>query len=155
MRPNMMQDAQDPNWFFRRGAGRLESRSSMASAPTPGGAAGVPPSERLVSLDALRGFDMIWITGADSLGPALGHIDGGPVTRTIARQLDHVPWAGIHFYDLIFPLFVFLMGVAIPFSLTRMSEVSGRPAAAGRVIRRAVLLFALGVFYYGGLASPV
>jgi predicted acyltransferase len=126
----------------------------MASAPTPGGAAGVPPSARLVSLDALRGFDMLWIAGADSLGHALSHIDGGPVTRAIAVQLEHVPWAGIHFYDLIFPLFVFLMGVAIPFSLTRMTEVSGRPAAVGRVARRAVLLFALGVFYYGGLASP-
>lgn len=115
----------------------------------------MPPSERLVSLDALRGFDMLWITGADSLGQALNHYNGGPITRAVARQLDHVPWAGIHFYDLIFPLFVFLMGVAIPFSLTRMVEVSGRPAAVNRIIRRGVLLFVLGVFYYGGLASPI
>jgi predicted acyltransferase len=126
----------------------------MASAPTPGGA-GVPPSERLESLDALRGFDMVWIAGADSLGSALSHIDGGPVTRLLARQLDHVPWAGLHFYDLIFPLFVFLMGVAIPFSLTRMVEKSGRSATVRRVIRRALLLFLLGVFYYGGLANPI
>jgi predicted acyltransferase len=125
----------------------------MASTPNPG-TAGVPPSERLVSLDALRGFDMMWIAGADSLGQALGRIDGGPVTREAARQLDHVPWAGVHFYDLIFPLFVFLMGVAIPFSLTRMAQVSGRPAAVRRIVRRAAILIALGILYYGGLSHP-
>lgn len=127
----------------------------MASIPPSGAASGVPPSERLVSLDALRGFDMLWIAGADSLGDALKHIDGGPVTRVLARQLDHVPWAGLHFYDLVFPLFVFLMGVAIPFSLSRMVEVSGRPAAMRRIFRRAALLFLLGVFYYGGLSHPI
>jgi len=127
----------------------------MASAPPSGAAVGVPPSERLVSLDALRGFDMIWIAGADSLGDALSHFKGGPVSRVLARQLDHVAWAGLHFYDLVFPLFVFLMGVAIPFSLSRMVEVSGRPAAVRRIFRRAALLFLLGVFYYGGLSHPI
>src|SRR5271169_1896801 len=126
----------------------------MASSPPSGAAAGVPPSERLASLDALRGFDMLWIAGADSLGEALKHINGGPVARVLARQLDHVPWAGLHFYDLVFPLFVFLMGVAIPFSLTRMVEVSGRPAALRRILRRAAILFLLGIFYYGGLSHP-
>jgi len=127
----------------------------MASTPPSGAAAGVPPSERLVSLDALRGFDMVWIAGADSLGEALGHFRGGPVSRVLARQLDHAPWAGFRFYDLVFPLFVFLMGVAIPFSLSRMVEVSGRPAAVRRILRRAALLFLLGVFYYGGMSHPV
>ncbi len=126
----------------------------MASTPTPGEAAGVPASERLLSLDALRGFDMVWIAGADSLGRALADIGGGPVTRALAGQLEHVPWAGIHFYDLIFPLFVFLMGVAIPFSLSRQAEVAGRPAAVRRIVRRAVLLVVLGILYYGGLSHP-
>ena len=115
----------------------------------------MPPSERLASLDALRGFDMIWIAGADSLGSALANIDGGPAARVLARQLDHVAWAGLHFYDLVFPLFVFLMGVAIPFSLTRMVGASGRPAAVRRILRRAVLLILLGIFYYGGLSHPI
>jgi len=126
----------------------------MASTPPPGAPTGVPPSERLVSLDALRGFDMVWIAGADSLGEALNHFNAGPPGRFLARQLDHVPWAGLHFYDAIFPLFVFLMGVAIPYSLTRMVEVSGRPAAVRRVLRRSALLLLLGIFYYGGLAHP-
>src|ERR1017187_2526189 len=127
----------------------------MEPIPAPGAAAGVPISERLVSLDALRGFDMVWIAGADSLGGALKNFDGGAVSRFLARQLDHVPWAGFHFYDLVFPLFVFLMGVAIPYSLTRMVERWGRPAAVRRILRRAALLFLLGVFYYGGLSHPI
>ena len=72
----------------------------------------VASGERLMSLDALRGFDMMWIVGADALGHALAHVDAGPVVKTIATQLDHVPWAGFRFYDLIFPLFVFMIGVA-------------------------------------------
>jgi len=126
----------------------------MASTPASGAPSGVPPSERLVSLDALRGFDMLWIAGADSLGEALNHFNGGPAGRFMARQLDHVPWAGLHFYDVVFPLFVFLMGVAIPYSLSRMVEVSGRPAAIRRILRRSALLVLLGIFYYGGLAHP-
>ncbi len=126
----------------------------MASTPTPGEAARVPASERLLSLDALRGFDMVWIAGADSLGRALADIGGGPVTRALANQLEHVPWAGIHFYDLIFPLFVFLMGVAIPFSLSRQAAVEGRPATVRRIVRRATLLVVLGILYYGGLSHP-
>jgi predicted acyltransferase len=97
---------------------------------------------------------MLWIAGADGLGYALGRFGGGPVSRALARQLDHVPWEGIHLYDLVFPLFVFLMGVAIPFSLSRMEERLGRPAAVWRIYRRAALLFLLGVFYYGGLSHP-
>ena len=84
--------------------------SSLAPAAQPAPA-------RLVSLDALRGFDMMWIMGADALGNAFAHLNGGPLARLAATQLDHVAWAGIRFYDTIFPLFVFMVGVAIPFSL--------------------------------------
>ncbi|MCC6234623.1 MAG: DUF5009 domain-containing protein, partial [Verrucomicrobiales bacterium] len=76
----------------------------------------VAPSERLMSLDALRGFDMMWIVGADALGHAMTKVEAGPVVAALATQLDHVAWAGFRFYDLIFPLFVFMIGVAITFS---------------------------------------
>ena len=127
----------------------------MDPTTAPAAAPGVPPSERLVSLDALRGFDMMWIAGADGLGEALRGFGGGPLSRALGRQLDHVPWEGLHLYDLVFPGFVFMMGVAMPFSLTRMVEVSGRPAAEHRIYRRAALLFLLGILYYGGLAHPI
>ncbi len=113
----------------------------------------VASGERLMSLDALRGFDMMWIVGADALGHALANVDAGPVVKTIATQLDHVPWAGFRFYDLIFPLFVFMIGVAVTFSLGRLVERQGRSAAVVRILRRTCLLYLLGLFYYGGIAK--
>lgn len=114
-----------------------------------------PPTARLLSLDALRGFDMLWIIGADAIGSSLAHFRGGAPGRFLAGQLDHVAWEGFHFYDLIFPLFVFMIGVAIPLSLDKMVATSGRAAAHRRVLRRTVLLFLLGIFYYGGFATPL
>ena len=96
---------------------------------------------------------MMWIVGADALGHALAHVDAGPVVKTIATQLDHVPWAGFRFYDLIFPLFVFMIGVAVTFSLGRLVERQGRSAAVVRILRRTCLLYLLGLFYYGGIAK--
>ena len=120
-----------------------------APAPTP-----APPSQRLMSLDALRGFDMFWIIGAEGLVEGLRKItDSGPI-RLLADQLEHKSWEGFHFEDLIFPMFVFIVGVSLVFSLSKTIEQSGRTAAVVRIIRRAALLYLLGLFYYGGFATP-
>jgi len=126
-----------------------------------------PASNRLMSLDALRGFDMFWIIGADSLVYALGRIADGlhgkstesgsllyRLVSTLTEQLEHAAWEGFHFYDLIFPLFVFMMGAAIVFSLTKLIEREGPAGAMKRVIRRGVLLFLIGIFYSGGFTNP-
>ena len=109
---------------------------------------------RLMSLDALRGFDMFWILGADSLFYALHDLKTNPVTSFLAYELDHAEWAGFHFYDLIFPLFVFMMGVSTVFSLTRILAHEGRAAAVSRVLRRGLLLFVIGLVYSGGFTNP-
>src|SRR6476660_485408 len=102
-------------------------------------------SQRLTSVDALRGFDMFWIMGADSLAYALHRLSPGGPTKVLADQLEHAEWEGFHFYDLIFPLFVFLAGVSLVFSLTKAIETAGRAAAIKRVLRRGVLLFIIGI----------
>ena len=71
----------------------------------------------------------------------------------IGVQFTHARWEGFHFYDLIFPLFIFITGVAIPFSLTHMVERDGLLAALLRVLLRSTLLFVLGLVYYGGVSS--
>jgi predicted acyltransferase len=109
------------------------------------------PPARLVSLDALRGFDMFWIIGAASLVAALKGMSPNRVTTFLAYQLGHASWEGFHFYDLIFPLFVFISGVSLVFSLTKALERQGRPAVLKRLFRRGLLLYAAGIFYYGGL----
>ena len=113
-----------------------------------------PAPERLTSLDALRGFDMFWILGADSFVYALHEMGQNPVTKFFAEQLDHAEWAGFRFYDLIFPMFVFIMGVSTVFSLTKIIAREGRAAAVKRVLVRGLLLFAVALIYSGGFTNP-
>lgn len=112
-----------------------------------------PPPARYVSLDALRGFDMFWIIGGDLVVRALPKIHSSAFTDGLAAQMEHCEWAGFHFYDLIFPMFVFIVGASLVFSVTRMVERAGRAAAIKRIVFRSVVLFLLGVFYMGGVAD--
>lgn len=103
---------------------------------------------RLLSLDALRGFDMFWIIGGDAFFRSLAEVTGWGWARAWAVQLEHVEWAGFHFYDLIFPLFMFISGVAIPFSLLAKAETAAdrRPIYL-KLVKRALLLVFLGFVY--------
>jgi predicted acyltransferase len=114
----------------------------------------IPPTQRLMSVDALRGFDMFWIIGADSLVYALNRMSRTTPTRFLADELEHADWQGFHFYDLIFPLFVFLVGVSVVFSLSKTIEREGRAEALKRVFRRGILLFVIGLLYSGGFTNP-
>ncbi len=119
-------------------------------------------SQRLISLDALRGFDMFWIAGGDALFRALmkwhpwsftlgtGDWSFTLSSTKVLEQLEHVEWEGFRFYDLIFPLFIFMAGVAMPFSLGKQRE-RGVPVSKlfWRVFRRMVLLFVLGLMCNG------
>jgi predicted acyltransferase len=105
----------------------------------------------LLSVDALRGFDMFWIIGGEAVAHALEKVSGGVIVSTIATQLTHAEWVGFHFFDAIFPLFLFLVGVSIVLSLDRVMATAGRRAAIIRIARRSLLLFGVGVFYYGGI----
>ena len=110
------------------------------------------PSQRLYSLDALRGFDMFWIMGGEEIFKAIAKITGSPFWQTIADQFEHPAWNGFHFYDLIFPLFLFISGVATPYSVGRELE-KGTPKKKLllRVIRRGLTLVVLGLIYNNGL----
>lgn len=106
---------------------------------------GKVPSGRLASLDALRGFDMFWIMGGFELLAALGGVLG---FANAAEALDHAPWHGLHFMDLVFPLFLFLAGVSFVFSAAKSRERGlSDGAIALRALRRGAILFALGVLY--------
>jgi predicted acyltransferase len=115
----------------------------MSVAPTS-------PPDRLRSLDALRGFDMFWIIGGDALGRAFGKWFYGTPHNWIAEQLEHVEWEGFRFYDLIFPLFLFLVGAVTPFSLASLRRRGATDATIYfRICRRVLLLFALGLLCNG------
>jgi predicted acyltransferase len=109
---------------------------------------------RLDSLDALRGFDMFWIIGGGAMVEGLAKAVNVPALNAIVPQLEHVRWEGLHFWDVIWPLFMFIVGVSIACSTARR-----RAAGAGRRIiylhaaRRAAILFVLGMIAQGNLLA--
>ena len=121
----------------------------IAQPPTAG-----PPqrTERLVSLDALRGFDMFWITGGTAILMGLGKVIHRPFFDKFLEQFNHVPWQGLHFYDLIWPLFMFIMGAAIPMSLAkRRAKGETDRMLLLHALWRAVFMFCLGTVTQGNL----
>ena len=104
-----------------------------------------------MSLDALRGADMLFITGLSSLMIAICHALGCDGSW-FAQQFHHVQWNGLHFQDTIFPLFLFLAGVSFPFSCAKSLERGlTRGRVARKAFRRALTLFAFGLIYNGVL----
>lgn len=102
---------------------------------------------RLLSIDALRGFDMLLITG---LGPVLCSIAGLAGLPWLADQTQHVPWIGLHMEDLIFPTFLFLAGVSWPFSLVgQLARGKTKGQISLRIVKRMAVLFALGLVCSG------
>jgi predicted acyltransferase len=106
---------------------------------------------RLESLDALRGFNMFWIIGgADLLGSIAEAARLGWLTAISNNLGEHVEWEGFHYHDMIFPLFLFIMGVTTPFSLGKRREQGAtRGALVLHVLQRTAVLFLLGLVYSG------
>jgi predicted acyltransferase len=98
---------------------------------------------------------MLWITGGGLLGAALRAFGSESSVAPFALQLQHVAWEGFHFEDLIFPMFVFIAGVSLVFSLPKMIAREGRGGAVKRIIIRTLILFALGIFISGGFSRGV
>jgi predicted acyltransferase len=125
---------------------------------------------RLLSLDALRGFDMFWIISGEEIfhgfagvvkskyGLVQSPVDWQIATNVnlsvferiavgISNQLHHSPWNGFTFYDLIFPLFIFIAGVSMPFSYNRQGITNTQITKQHylKLIKRTVLLILLGM----------
>ena len=116
-------------------------------------------TSRVVSVDALRGFNIFWLIGGDGAIWALDRMlrDKGPALSKVGgflgTQMSHVAWKGFRFYDFIFPLFIFITGVSIVLALPRLVEHEGRVQAHLHVLRRALLLYTLGLIFYGGISQ--
>lgn len=131
---------------------QLQNFTATESAPAPFTGAGVALSKRLYSLDALRGLDMLMIIGADEFFHKLSDATHSPFWETISNQFTHPAWNGFHLYDLIFPLFLFIAGVATPFSIaSRLKKGKTREQVLVHVIKRGLILVLLGIIYNNGL----
>jgi len=107
-------------------------------------------SKRLLSIDALRGFDMFFIMGFASLVVAVCNLFPCGTDCWLARQMSHPSWNGLTHHDTIFPLFLFISGMTFPFSLqkSRKKGLSEKQIFL-KVLSRGLILCALGVVYNG------
>ncbi len=114
--------------------------------------------QRLASLDALRGFDMFWIIGGGTLFAAVAAYFESSfpfLQEKVIPQMTHVQWHGFVLHDLIFPLFIFLAGVSVSFSLSRRAEKQiSKKKVLFQAAKRALLLIILGCVYNGMLNFP-
>ena len=102
--------------------------------------------KRLLSIDALRGFDMLLIAGGGTFLVLLENKTGLAWINWLAGQLSHPAWNGFTFYDFIFPLFLFIAGVSIPFSLLKGIEKGlSKSELYKKAFRRMLILIVLGI----------
>ena len=108
------------------------------------------PAGRLQSLDALRGFDMLFIMGGAGLIAGLAQWFPCSFTQALADQMNHVDWHGLSHHDTIFPLFLFIAGISFPFSLAKQ-RANGKSEADiyKKIIKRGLILVLLGCIYNG------
>ena len=109
-----------------------------------------PQSQRLLSLDTLRGFDMLFIMGFSGLVISICKLFPGGADCWLAQTMNHVDWHGLAHHDTIFPLFLFIAGVSFPFSYAKQIA-NGIPQSKiyMKIFKRAVILICLGVIYNG------
>ena len=117
----------------------------------------VSKKQRLASVDALRGFDMFWIIGGEALFLPLFALTGWSIFHFGHGQMQHTQWHGFSFYDLIFPLFIFLSGVTLGLA---NKSLRGRPTSERvpvyrKAIKRLFLLILLGIVYNHGWGAGI
>jgi len=122
----------------------------MSTTPAP-----AAPS-RVMAIDALRGFDMFWITGGREIVLGLAALFTGGVPLWVDYHLEHPAWTGFSAWDLIMPLFLFITGAAMPFSFSKRTEgAPDYPRIYLRLARRVALLWVFGMMVQGNLISSV
>jgi predicted acyltransferase len=104
-------------------------------------------------IDALRGFDMLWIIGGAEVVVSLCKASGIDFLQNIEVNFDHT-WGQFHFYDLIMPLFLFIVGAVMPMSFSnRLNKGASKRSLYRHVVRRVVILYFLGLIASGHLLT--
>ena len=141
----MTQTVQEQKGAFMGTAGVPQSKN-VSARPFSGAA-----NTRVLSIDALRGFDMLWLM-QDGTGLVMAiavalHL---PFRGVLAHQLDHTPWVGFTCWDFIAPLFLFVVGLSLPFAISRrVAQGERRNVLFRHIAKRTVVLIVLGLVYNG------
>ena len=109
---------------------------------------------RLLSLDVLRGLDLMMLVGLQPLLRVfLVELDNPLLNGTLLYQFDHAQWEGMRVWDFVMPLFLFMSGVTMPYSLPKYRTRNGDMKVWARVLKRFFVLFALGMLVQGNVLA--
>ena len=108
-------------------------------------------NKRLDSLDALRGFDLILLVVFEEFLWKLRPAVDASWFDSLMQHFTHKDWQGFSFWDLVMPLFMFMSGATIPYSLAKYRNGTGREGLYRRLARRFLLLWLLGMVCQGNL----
>ena len=112
---------------------------ALASTPTSGSATVAKPTQRLLSLDVARGVTIAFMIMVNN--------NGGPGSW---RFMNHAMWNGLTPTDLVFPTFVFVVGISVVFATAaRLARGASRAQLARHTIQRAVILILFGMVVNG------
>ena len=111
-------------------------------------------TDRIVSVDALRGFDMFWIVGGKAVVLALLALFVDPIPGWLRYQFRHPEWIGFSAWDLIMPTFLFIVGTSMPLAFARrMERGQSRKQLYLKIVRRTLILIVLGMIASGNLLT--
>jgi predicted acyltransferase len=122
----------------------VDDKISLAARPETKWIAVPATPERLGSLDAFRGFVMLWIIGGEGLMAGVAALGHNRVIDTVVYELSHSPWQGLRFYDCIWPSFMLMVGVSVPLSFAKRSLTQTYHQQLAHAAKRAIVLFLLG-----------
>ena len=112
------------------------------------------PQGRLESLDILRGFDLFMLVFFQPVFVAFAkHGANIPVVSFLLKQFSHAHWEGFTAWDLVMPLFLFMVGAAMPFSFEKYRQSPDKSAIYKKITKRFLILFILGIAVQGNLFS--
>ncbi|MDE5820964.1 MAG: DUF5009 domain-containing protein [Paramuribaculum sp.] len=106
---------------------------------------------RLASLDILRGLDLFLLVFAQPVIIAIGQAADIPWLNTLLYQLDHEVWEGFRVWDLVMPLFLFMVGTSMPFSFSKYIRNKDYAGLYRKIIRRVIILFFFGMIVQGNI----
>ena len=110
-------------------------------------------SKRLESLDALRGFDLFFLVALGPLMHSLARTANMEWLNESMWVFSHASWEGFSPWDLIMPLFLFMSGISMPFSLSRYKSISDKRPLLRRLAKRILLLWIFGMMCQGNLLA--
>ncbi len=108
-------------------------------------------TERLGSLDILRGFDLFCLVFFQPVFRSLGRAVNTPWMDTMIKPFEHVAWEGFAFWDIIMPLFMFMAGASMPFAFAKYLKNGNKTQLYKRILKRVLLLWIFGMMCQGNL----